>query len=259
MEPNAVSRLANKIALITGAGTGIGRACALLFAREGARLVLVARRPAPLTAVSSEIAGTGGEAVAVCCDVTRASEVARAVDAAVERFGRLDIVVNSAGALQVATAEQTSEEEWDRLIDVNLKGTFLVSRAALPVMRMSGGGSIVNIGSLLGLIGMKSRAAYCASKGGVTLLTKAMALDHAAEGIRVNCICPALVETELVQGLFTGQPDPEAARRVRIDQIPLGRLGRPDDVAQFALFLASDESSWITGAAYALDGGMSAY
>jgi len=181
------------------------------------------------------------------------------VQSVVARFGRLDVVVNNAGAVLAATAEETSEADWDRLLGVNLKGTFLVSRAVLPELRKAGGGVIINIGSVLGLVGMKQRAAYAAAKGGVTLLTKAMALDHAHEGIRINCICPSLVETELIRELFSVVPDPEAHRRQRIAQIPLGRLGRPEDVAQLALFLASEESSWLTGAALPLDGGLTAY
>ncbi len=167
--------------------------------------------------------------------------------------------VNNAGALFVGTADETSDADWNRLLAVNLTGTFFVSRAALPELRKSGGGSIVNIGSVLGLVGMKQRAAYAASKGGVTMLTKAMALDHARENIRVNCICPAIVETELVSDMFRKMPDPEAARRTRTEQIPLGRMGRPEDVAQLALYLASDESGWLTGAALPLDGGLTAY
>ncbi len=254
-----MTRLAGKTALITGGGTGIGRACAVLFAREGARVAVAGRRAEPLAAVVAEIHGAGGEALAVTCDVTKAAEVEKAVRGIPARFDRLDVLVNSAGALLAAAAEETSEADWDHVVAVNLKGTFLVSRAVLPELRRAGGGSIVNIGSVLGLVGMKKRAAYAAAKGGVTLLTKAMALDHAREGIRVNCICPSLVETELVRQLFSGMPDPEAARRQRIEQIPLGRMGQPEDVAQLALFLASDESSWVTGAALPLDGGITAY
>jgi NAD(P)-dependent dehydrogenase (short-subunit alcohol dehydrogenase family) len=254
-----VTRLPGKVAFVTGGGSGIGRACAQLFAREGARVAVAGRRAEPLGAVAAEIANAGGEALAMPCDVTEAHQVEQAIRSTAARFGRLDIVVNSAGALLVASAEETSEADWDRLLAVNLKGTFLVSRAALPELRKSGKGSIVNIGSVLGLVGMKKRAAYAAAKGGVTLLTKAMALDHAHEGIRINCICPALVETELVRGLFENAPDPEAVRRSRIEQIPLGRLGQPEDVARLALFLASEESSWITGAALPLDGGLTAY
>jgi len=251
--------LAGKTALITGGGTGIGRACAVLFAREGARVAVAGRRAEPPAAVAAELSGAGDQAFAVVCDVTKSAEVERAVQSVVARFGRLDVVVNNAGAVLAATAEETSEADWDRLLGVNLKGTFLVSRAVLPELRKAGGGVIINIGSVLGLVGMKQRAAYAAAKGGVTLLTKAMALDHAHEGIRINCICPSLVETELIRELFSVVPDPEAHRRQRIAQIPLGRMGRPEDVAQLALFLASEESSWLTGAALPLDGGLTAY
>ena len=252
-------RLQGKVALISGGGTGIGRACALLFAREGARVALAGRRAEPLEAVARGITAVAGDALAVPCDVTQSASVEQAVRAAADRFGRLDVVVNNAGALLIGTAEETSDADWSRLLAVNLTGTFLVSRAALPELRKSGCGSIINIGSVLGLVGMKQRAAYAASKGGVTLLTKAMALDHARENIRVNCICPAIVETELVATVLRKMPDPEATRRLRAEQIPLGRIGSPEDVAHLALFLASEESAWLTGAALPLDGGLTAY
>lgn len=255
----AGGRLANRVALITGGGTGIGRACAELFAREGARVALVGRRPGPLEEVANAVRAAGGDALAVPCDVTRAADAQEAVAATALHFGRLDVLVNNAGGLHVATVEGTSVEEFDRLMDVNAKGVFLMSRAALPEFRKAGGGAIVTVASILGLIGMKNRVAYCASKGAVVMLTKAMALDHAHENIRVNCVCPSIVDTELVQSLFTSQPDPEAARRARREQIPLGRIGQPEDVAQAVLYLASSESSWTTGAALPLDGGLSAY
>jgi NAD(P)-dependent dehydrogenase (short-subunit alcohol dehydrogenase family) len=254
-----VARLSGKVALITGGGTGIGRACALAFAREGARVTIVGRRPDPLAAVAAEIYNAGGESLAVKCDVTDAADVARAVETCVKRFGRLNVLVNSAGALIVATSEETSPAAWNEILAVNLTGTFLASCAVLPEMRKSGGGSIVNIGSILGLISMKGRAAYTAAKSGVTGLTRAMALDHAHEGIRVNCVCPSVTETEMMAAVINAQPDPEAYRRMRAAQIPLGRLGTPEDVAQMALYLASDESSWVTGAALPIDGGLSAY
>jgi len=161
--------------------------------------------------------------------------------------------------LSVSTVESVSEEEWNRVIETNLTGPFLMARAVLPSMRKAGGGSIVNIGSVLGLVAIKDRAAYCASKGGLTLLTKAMALDHAHENIRVNCICPSVVETELVRGIFSDTEEGRRAKQARIGTIPLGRLGKPDDVAGLAVFLASDESSWVTGTAIPVDGGVTAY
>lgn len=254
-----MTRLAGQTALITGGGTGMGRAIALAFSREGASVTVAGRRVEKLREVVSEIEKQGGQALAVSCDVTQSKDAGRAVQESVARFGRLDVLVNNAGALHVSTVESIPEEDWDRLMLVNLKGPFLMSRAALPALRKAGGGSIINIGSILGLIGMKGRAAYAASKGGVTMLTKAMALDYAHEKIRVNCICPALVETELIRDLFGSGSEGEAARRSRIAQIPLGRMGHPEDVADMAVFLASKESSWVTGVAIPLDGGLSAF
>jgi len=254
-----VTRLAGKVALVTGGGTGIGRAIALAFAREGASVAVAGRRLEKLREVIREVEKSGGKGLAMECDVTKAKEVERAVRGTTERFGRLNILVNNAGALSATTVEGISEEEWDRLMTVNMKGPFLMSRAVLPEFRKAGGGAIVNIGSVLGLVAVKDRAAYCASKGGVTMLTKAMALDHAHENIRVNCICPSIVETELVKGVFNETEQGQAMRKARIATIPLGRIGRPEDVAELAVFLASEESSWLTGAAIPLDGGLTAY
>ncbi|MFZ0412941.1 MAG: SDR family NAD(P)-dependent oxidoreductase, partial [Candidatus Acidiferrales bacterium] len=195
----------------------------------------------------------------LACDVTDRAAVESALAATVRAFGRLDIVVNNAGAAVVAAADSTSDDDWHRLLAVNLTGTFFVSRAALPLLRHSGGGSIVNIGSVLGLVARKERAAYCAAKAGVTGLTKAMALDHAHERIRVNCICPSIIETELGAYTLSQTADPEAERARRRAEIPLGRMGTPADVAQMAVYLASDEASWVTGAALPLDGGLTAY
>jgi len=161
--------------------------------------------------------------------------------------------------LSVSTVESISVEEWDRLMATNLKGPFLMSRAVLPAMRQAGGGAIVNVGSVLGLVAMKDRAAYCASKGGVTMLTKAMALDHAQEKIRVNCICPAIVETDLIRELFSKSEEGRRARDIRLATLPLGKFGKPDDIAELAVFLASEESSWMTGTAIPVDGGLTAY
>ncbi len=251
-------RLLGKVAFITGGGTGIGKACAVAFAREGAKVAVAGRRHAPLEAAVEEIKAAGGEALAVKCDVTGRLSVESAIRSIVEKFGGLSTVVNSAGTVVAADVEGTSDEEWQRIIAINLTGTFHVSRAALPELRRGGGGSIINMGSVFGLIAMKKRAAYAASKGGVTLLTKAMALDHAREGIRVNCICPAITETELIQELLSKMHDAENVRKSRAEQIPQGRFGRPEEIANLAVFLASDESPWLTGAAIPIDGGFSA-
>lgn len=254
-----MTRLKGKVAIVTGAGSGIGRAIALVFGREGAKVAVLGRRRELLQEVVDELNRSGAEGVALPCDVTDAGDARGAVEQAETKFGRSNVLVNNAGILSVSTVESISEEEWDRVIDTNLKGPFLMSRAVLPAFRRAGGGTIVNIGSVLGLVAMKDRAAYCASKGGVALLTKAMALDHAHEGIRVNCVCPAIIETDLVKGLFNESEAGRAARDARIGTLPLGRFGRPEDVAELAAFLASEESSWITGAAIPVDGGLTAY
>lgn len=254
-----MTRLAGKVALITGGGTGIGRATALAFAREGAKVAVAGRRLEKVQETLRELEKHGGEGLAIACDVAKARDAQRAVRETAKKFGRLNVLVNNAGVLHASTIEGISEEEWDRLMTINLKGPFLMCRAVLPEFRKAGGGAIVNVGSVLGLVAMKDRAAYCASKGGVTLLTRAIALDHAHENVRANCICPSIVETELVQGLFSATAEGKALRKARIGQIPMGRMGRPEDVAELAVFLASEESSWLTGAAIPLDGGLSAY
>src|SRR5205085_724292 len=254
-----VTRLAGKVALITGGGTGIGRAIALAFAREGASVAAAGRRLEKVKDVATEIEKQGGAALALQCDVTRAKDAERAVSETAKKFGKVNVLVNNAGTLSVSTVDTISEADWDRVITVNLKGPFLMSRAALKEFRMAGGGTIVNIGSVLGLVAMKDRAAYCASKGGVTLLTKAMALDHAHENVRVNCICPSIVETELVKGLFDDSEQGRRLKQSRVGTIPLGRFGKPADVAEVAVFLASEESSWLTGTAIPLDGGLTAF
>jgi NAD(P)-dependent dehydrogenase (short-subunit alcohol dehydrogenase family) len=254
-----VTRLKGKVAIVTGGGSGIGRAIASVFGREGAEVAVLGRRQEPLDKVVKELAQLDAEGLAVKCDVTNSKETRRAVEEVETAFGRVHVLVNNAGIWSASTIETISEEEWDEIMETNLKGTFLMSRAVLPAMRRAGGGAIVNVGSVLGLVGMRERAAYCASKGAVTLLTKAMALDHAHENIRVNCICPAIVETELVTGLFSETEAGKKARQARIGTLPLGRFGQPQDVAGTVAFLASDESSWITGTAIPIDGGLTAY
>lgn len=245
--------------MITGGGTGIGRAIALGFAREGASVAVAGRRLEKVKEVAAEIEKQGGAALALQCDVSRAKDADRAITETAKKFGKFNVLVNNAGALSVSTVDTVTEEDWDRVISINLKGPFLTSRAALKEFRKNGGGAIVNIGSVLGLVAMKDRAAYCASKGGVTMLTKAMALDHAHENVRVNCICPSIVETELVKGLFDDSEQGKRLKQSRMGTIPLGRFGKPADVAELAVFLASEESSWLTGAAIPLDGGLTAF
>ena len=256
-----MTRLAGKVAIVTGAGSGIGRAIATALAQEDAQVALLGRRQDKLDETAAEIRANApsAEAISLVCDITQASDTNSAVAAVEKAFGKLNVLVNNAGALSVSTVETISEEDWDSLITTNLKGPFLMSRAALPAMRRAGGGSIVNIGSVLGLVAVKDRAAYCASKGGVTLLTKAMALDHAQDNIRVNCICPSVVETNLVRDLWANSEEGRRAKESRMATIPAGRFGKPQDIAGLAVFLASDESSWMTGTAIPVDGGLTAY
>lgn len=248
-------RLAGKVAIITGAGSGIGRACALAFAREGAQLTLVGRTRAKLDHVAGEI---GAAALAQAGDIRQQSDIERIVHATVERFGSLHILVNDAAVLHAGTVESQTDPQWDDTFATNVKGMWHFTRAVVPHLRRAGGGSVINISSVIGLVGARNRAAYSASKGAVTVLTRSMALDLAADQIRVNCICPGIVATELVEKFITEAPDPEAVRRQRIALHPLGRFGKPEDIAPMAVYLAGDESSWVTGAAFSVDGGYSA-
>jgi NAD(P)-dependent dehydrogenase (short-subunit alcohol dehydrogenase family) len=246
--------LQGKVALITGAGSGIGRAIAQLFAEEGAAVALADVDEPAGAAVAKEITGRGGRACFVPTDVSRAEDCKRAVAETDAAFGALHLLVNCAGIIRRATVTELSEAEWDRVMDVNVKSVFLLSRAAIPLLARTGG-AILNIASCWGLAGGPRAAVYCASKGAVVLLTKAMAIDHAAQGIRVNCICPGDTDTPMLrqEAREVGQAEAEfladAARR------PLGRLGRPEDIAQAALFLASDAAAFITGTSLVVDGG----
>ena len=247
-----LARLENKIALITGAGTGIGRAIALAFVREGAKVALVGRRKEPLELVARE---AGDSAVVCCADVSTQSDIDRILSQVTSQFGGLNVVVNNAGVLHIGTAEQITEDQWDQTFNVNVRGVWLLSRAVLPHMRKGGGGSIINVASVLGINGARLRAAYAASKGAIVLLTKCMAIDHGPDKIRVNAICPSFVETDLTAEVIRKAPDPSAVRRERISVHPIGRLGEPEDIAGMAVYLASDEAGWVTGAAMPVDGG----
>jgi len=254
-----VTRLARKSALITGGGTGIGQAMALAFAREGAQVAIAGRRKNKLEETLRLLQDTGCSALALECDVTKAADTIRAVKSAEDAFGKLNILVNNAGALSVSTVETISEDDWDDVMATNIKGPFLMSRAALPALRRAGGGSIINVGSVLGIVAIRDRAAYCASKGAVSMLTRAMALDHAHDQIRVNCLCPSIVESDMTRNFFAETEAARAARESRLASIPLGRFGKPNDIAGLAVFLASDESSWMTGTVIPVDGGVTAY
>jgi NAD(P)-dependent dehydrogenase (short-subunit alcohol dehydrogenase family) len=254
-----VTRLAGKSAVITGGGTGIGQAIALAFAREGAQVVVAGRRKGKLDETLHLMQQAGCSALALECDVTKATDTQRVVKSAEDTFGKVNVLVNNAGALSVSTVENITEEDWDRVMATNVKGPFLMSRAALPAMRRAGGGSIINVGSVLGIVAIRDRAAYCASKGGVSMLTKAMALDHAQDNIRVNCVCPSIVESGMTRNLFAETEVGRQARESRLASIPLGRFGKPADIAGLTVFLASEESSWMTGTVIPVDGGVTAY
>jgi NAD(P)-dependent dehydrogenase (short-subunit alcohol dehydrogenase family) len=248
-------RLKDKVALITGGTSGIGEATAVLFADEGAKVVITGRNEERGREVVEKINHNGRYSKFVQTDVRFADHCRRAVDETIRSFGRLDILFNNAGVFYAHNALDCSEEEWDMQIDSNLKGTFLMSKYALPGMIARGSGVIINNSSGWGLVGGDKAVAYCASKGGVVLLTKAMAIDHGREGIRVNCICPGDVETPML-------PEDARFRGLKWDDYiggcanrPMGRIGKADEIAKVALFLASDDSSFMTGAAIAVDGG----
>ncbi len=250
-------RLTGKVALVTGGAVGIGRAIAEAFLREGARVVIGDRDQEAGGRTQRELQSLG-EIRFVPGDVSRAEGARQMVERTVEAFGRLDVLVNNAGITLRATVVDTEEADWDRVLAVNLKGVYLCSKYAIPHMIRGGGGSIINIGSIASLIGLPENAAYNASKGGVLALTRNMALDYARYNIRVNAICPAMIMTPMLESFIRIQPDPEAYVRAVEEAIPLGRIGRPEDVAPAAVFLASDESRFITGSALMVDGGYTA-
>jgi NAD(P)-dependent dehydrogenase (short-subunit alcohol dehydrogenase family) len=248
-------RLKNKVALITGGTSGIGEATALLFSSEGAKVGITGRNSERGAGVVARIEANGGNAVFFRANVSLAEDCRRAVDETLRTFGSLDILFNNAGVFYPQTAIECSEKEWDEQIDVNLKGTFLMSKFALPAMVAQGSGVIINNSSGWGIVGGDHAVAYCASKGGVVLMTKAMAIDHGPQGIRVNCICPGDVETPMLpadakmRGLKWEDYIAGCASR------PLGRVGTVEEIAKAVLFLASDDSSFMTGTALVVDGG----
>jgi NAD(P)-dependent dehydrogenase (short-subunit alcohol dehydrogenase family) len=246
------ARLSGKVALISGGARGMGAAEARLFVREGAHVVIGDVLEAEGKAVADEV---GGQTVFTRLDVTREDDWARAVALALERFGRLDILVNNAGIGAASRIEDTTPEAWDRVMEINAKGVFLGTRAAIPAMRRGGGGSIVNISSQLGLVGMDdSSPQYTASKGAVRLLTKTTALQYAREGIRANSVHPGPIVTPMTE---RRRADPATYQRM-LARIPLGRYGEAEEVAYAVLYLASDESAFVTGSELVIDGGWTA-
>ena len=248
-------RLAGKVALISGAARGMGAAEGRLFAREGARVVIGDVLETEGASVQAEIAAKGGEALCVRLDVTRESDWEQAVAATVRQFGKLDVLVNNAGIGGAGRVEETATEAWDRVMEVNAKGVFLGTRAVIPGMRRAGGGSIVNISSQLGLVGMDdSSPQYTASKGAVRLLTKTTALQYARDGIRCNSVHPGPIVTAMTE---RRRAEPAVYQRM-LSRIPLGRYGEVDEVAYGVLYLASDESAFVTGSELVIDGGWTA-
>ncbi len=250
-------RFKDRVVLITGGSEGMGYAAARAFLAEGAKVVITGRDEAKGSS-AIEALGSAGSVRFIRGDVSVAADAEAMVEGTVSAFGRLDILFNNAGVYLEKLAEDTSEAEWDRVLDINLKGTFLVSRYAVPHMKRQGGGVIVNNSSDAGLVGNRLCPAYCASKGGVTVMTKAMALDYARHNIRVNCVNPGCVDTPMLVKEAEGSDDPEAYLLKAGDDHPLGRVGRADEVASTVLFLASDDASFITGAALSVDGGLTA-
>ena len=252
-------RLKDRVALITGAGSGNGKQTALLFAREGAWIVAADLNLPAAEAVCGEIRAAGGRAVGVRCDVTSQSDARAAVECALREFGKLDILVNNAGIGLWGTVETMEPPQWEKVMGVNVTGIFLMSKYAIPAMRTSPGDrSIINIGSGAAVIGCGNSAAYCASKGAVVNLTRAMAVDHGKDGIRVNCVCPGIVDTPFNDAILKDADDPLLARAGQESAAILGRLERPEEVARACLFMASEDASFCTGSVLMADGGVTA-
>ena len=247
-------RLQDKVALISGGARGMGAVEAKLFAQNGAKVVIGDLLDDDGRRTEAEINESGGQCIYVHLDVTNEQSWQDAVTTAIDRYGKLDILVNNAGIYRTHNVLETPADEWDQVMDINAKGVFLGTKAAIPALRQNGGGSIVNISSVAGLIGNFMSSAYTASKGAVRLFTKSTAIQYARDGIRANSVHPGTIETQMTAPILSD----EAYRQDRINRTPLGRLGTPDDVAYGVLFLASDEASFMTGSELVIDGGRTA-
>ncbi len=249
-------KLDRRVALITGAAAGIGEATARLFAKEGARLVLVDLDDERLARLTEELEADSRIVMDVAADVSVASTAQTIVSRTMSQFGHIDVLFNNAGIVLGGTLVECSEEDWDRTMTVNLKSMYYFCRSVVPIMQRQGAGSIVNMSSIAGTSGLTSRGAYSVSKAGVIGLTKSLAMDYVREGIRVNCICPATVDTPSLRRRIADSPDPEAALKAFVARQPMGRIATPDEIAALALFLACDDSRYMTGQAIITDGGM---
>jgi len=256
----ADGRLQDKVVILTGGTSGIGRASAILFARQGARVVVGARNAAAGESVVQEILGQGvGQAVFVQTDVTQPEQVERLVSRTREQFGRVDVLYGNSGLLEAGTAPETSLETWRRVIDVNLSGNFYLVKYGLPPMIETGGKSIILTASELGTVGARATVAYCAAKGGVINMVRALAIDCAAYGIRVNCLAPGPVDTPMLRNWFIDAENPQELEDTQTRPILLGRFGKPEEIAEVALFLASEASAFMTGSLVVADGGCTAW
>jgi NAD(P)-dependent dehydrogenase (short-subunit alcohol dehydrogenase family) len=248
-------RLKDKVCLVTGGGSGIGRATCLLFAGEGAKVVVADKSLSAARAVAAQI---GEAAIAIEVDVALSASVRSMITATVRDLGRLDVLINNAGYGIPGSVTETSEDDWDKLMAVNVNGVFYGCKYAIPVMKQQGGGVIVSTASIVATVGIRNRAAYCASKGAVAALTRAMALDHVADNIRVNCVAPGTIDSPYFEEIFRKSDRPAELRRELEARQAMNRLGRPEEIASAFLFLASDESSFCTGSMLIVDGGMTA-
>ncbi|MBI5966332.1 MAG: SDR family oxidoreductase [Deltaproteobacteria bacterium] len=251
-------RLKDKVAIITGAGAGIGQATALLFAKEGAKVVVADLDPKAGKEALDQIKKDGGQGVFVQVDVAKGNDVKKMVQETVKHHGKIDILVNNAGIYTKGDVVSTSEEDWDRILDVNLRGVYLCCKYAIPEMINKGGGAIVNIASEAGLVGIKNQVAYNVSKAALIMLTKSMAVDFAPQSIRVNNVCPGTTETPLVRAAIQKEKDPKKARRALEECRPANRLGKPEEIASAILSMASDELGYATGSSLVIDGGYTA-
>ena len=248
-------RVEDKVAIITGAGAGIGRASALLFAREGARVACVDRDSQAVGCLVDEITAQGLSAGAAVADVSSSTEVAHIVQDTIRKFGRIDILFNVAGIVPHGKVHQTTEDEWDQAMEVNAKSVYLLSHAVVPHMLANKGGVILNTASATVLRNVPDRACYSASKGAVLALSRSMAIDYVRDNIRVNCLCPGTIDTPSLHGRLAAFPDPEEARNNFIARQPMGRFGTAEEIAEAALYLVSDKAAFVTGVAFSIDGG----